>query len=87
MKEKRYLLAIYAIVESSVIVSKRRVKNEYKLKFGEDNDYVQQFFIRIFIENNVLQRLKFFCDPLVQFLWTKFRTEGAEIFNSLFKES
>ena len=38
-------------------------------------------FFEIFYENSKKTRLSFFVDPLVQFLWTKFRTECKQDFS------
>ena len=53
---------------------------EFSKKFGEHKDYISNSFVLIFIENNAKQRLNFFKDPLVQFLWTVFRSKGRSVF-------
>ena len=78
-------MAIFCLVESATVVTKRQIKPEFKKMMGSHYDYVSSLFVNIYVENSVSQRLKFFSDPLVQFLWSKFRSQGREIFNQVFK--
>lgn len=58
-------MAVFSLVESSTVVTKRHIKPQFKDHFGKDYDYISSFFVRIFVENSVTQRLKFFNDSLI----------------------
>ena len=79
-------LAIFSLVESSTVISKRQIKPEFKARFAAHLEYIERNFVRIFVENSVMMRLRFFSDPLVQFLWTKFRTSGGRIFEQIMNQ-
>lgn len=44
-------------------------------------------FFEIFFENNKKTRRSFFVDPLVQFLWTKFRVDCKQDFSDYMRET
>ena len=83
---ERTLYAVFALVESSAVVSKRQIRPEFRTIFGKHFDYVSSYFVRIFVENSVMQRLQFFSDPLIHLLWTKFRLRGELIFSEVFAQ-
>ena len=49
---ERSRFAILALLESSRLVSDRKLKPEYEKKFSTSSDYILNYFIRIFTENN-----------------------------------
>ena len=64
----------------------RQIRPEFRTRFAKHLDYIECYFARIFVENSAVSRLKFFSDPLVQFLWTKFRLSGAKIFSAVLEQ-
>ena len=44
---------------------------------GEKAQELRQRYFQFFVDNNTRERATFFRDPLIQFLWAKFRQDYA----------
>ena len=82
----RTKFAIYLMVESSKITKQRKLIPECKEPMRAYLPDIQPKFFDIFYENSKRTRLTFFNDPLVQFLWSKFRNECKADFSDYIKE-
>ena len=70
-------LAMFMTVHSSRVTWDRQIDPEFAAKLGPMADGLAQNFFKIYFENSARKRLIFFCEPLVQHLWTIFRDDQA----------
>ena len=83
---ERTAFAVFLMVESSKITKQRKLIPECKEPMQRHLSDIQPKFFDIFYENSKRTRLAFFNDPLVQHLWTKFRTQCKADFSAYIKE-
>ena len=73
LDQERTQMALYMIVRSAKITSNRSLLPEFLIKLGSHGKALKQNYFKIYFENSSKKRLVFFCEPLIQFLWTIFR--------------
>ena len=61
------------IVRSSKITQYRTMLPEFEKMLGAHLKSVKQNYFRIYLENSHKKRFIFFCEPLIQHLWSIFR--------------
>ena len=66
------------IISSHRITSSRRLIPEAKTLMGKYHKDILTRYYEIFNENSKSQRIGFFSDPVVQFLWSKFSEKHAD---------
>ena len=66
------------IFSSHRITRQKRLIPEAKALMGEYHKDILASYYEIFNENSKSQRIDFFSDPLVQFLWSKFSVKHAD---------
>ena len=79
-------MALYVLIESSKITRERRLVKEVQDKLGPHCQTIKQNYFNIYFENSSKKRLIFFCEPLVQFLWSLFRDKCANVFREYIAE-
>ena len=66
------------IFSSHRITRHKRLIPEVKALMGEHHKEILTRYYEIFNENSKNQRIAFFLDPVVQFLWSKFSAKHAD---------
>ena len=86
LKEDRVQMALYVLIESSKITKDRKLLPEIEVQLHPHCDIVKKNHFNIYFENSSKKRLIFFCEPLVQYLWSIFRAKCANIFREYITE-
>ena len=86
LKEERVQMALYVLIESSKITRDRKLLPDVQEQLKPHCQSVKQNYFNIYFENSSKKRLIFFCEPLVQYLWTIFRNRCANIFREYISE-
>lgn len=69
----RNVYAVFMILQSARVTKEREMCPQFYEKLGPLGENLKQNYFKIFFENSSKKRLVFFCEPLVQQLWTTFR--------------
>ena len=72
LMNRRTHYALFMTVHSSRVTKDRCLQPEFLQKLGCLADSLQQNYFKIYFENSSKKRLLFFCEPLIQHLWTIF---------------
>ena len=79
--------AILLMVESSKVTKQRQLISSIKIPMKKHLTEITAHFFEIFYENSKKTRLSFFVDPLVQYLWTKFRENCKQDFSDYIRDT
>ena len=86
LQQEREQMALYVLVESAKVTRERKLVKEVYDYLGPYAPTIRQNYFNIYFENSSKKRLVFFCEPLVQYLWTIFRDRCANIFREYIAE-
>jgi len=70
---KRTQNAVLMMMSSHRIVYRKSLRPAFQVMMAPYEEELWPLFYEIFIDNSRKQRVQFFSDPLVQFLWAKFK--------------
>ena len=83
---KHVQYALTLLVYSHRVIYRNELSNECRSLMADMADQIFLHFFRIFQDNNSRKRTTFFREPVIQFLWNRFRHECAEEFRSYLNE-
>ena len=68
-------MAVLLLVNSHRIALRKRLLPSVGAMMKSCQKKIWPIFFEIFVDNNSKLRMEFFSDPLIQFLWNKFRAD------------
>ena len=86
LSEERTQMALYVLIESSKITRDRKLVPEIMHKLGKHCQNIRQNYFNIYFENSSKKRLIFFSEPLIQHLWSLFRSNCGNVFREYIAE-